>query len=574
MTSDEKDDKNLGLEENTEAGNAGGEVVENETPLEIEPEIDEVSAEVLSASVPPELEPELEDDFGQDLDVDITGDENIDFADEDGGLSGGGGFALKKMMAPIMVLVIAAGAGGYIVMNPQILGQGTATELPQPETPYVVQAPEFSPFSAATAPQDKAPAQAVEDITEGSSFAQVPDDSFSDSLPQPTVNQNEASPVPVEVAEMVPEIPEVDQVTEIAPPQPENVLEVPVAPSVLEEQSVADELFDLKFSEEKEAVSEAAELTPMEPMPFDAPDDLMSPPVADEAFDVAQVDVAEVTEVEPPVISPVTPEVTEAPAKPVAAFKEEVQEVAALPVDSSNIASASETYFDGRVPTGPMAAAVGLREVDPVLEPATQYVVVNKTHEAQNPEALLVSANRALKLKRYESALDMFDQLYKKNSRDPRILMGRAVAQQNSGRIESAIRSYEEVLDVKPNDADAMLNMLGLLRQQYPSVALRRLMDLHEKHPNNAGIAAQIGITQADLGHYDDAMRYLGIASSMEPKNAQHAFNMAIIADRNGDAKSAVKHYEQALEMDAIYSSGRSIPRDTIYDRLSILRRR
>jgi tetratricopeptide (TPR) repeat protein len=116
--------------------------------------------------------------------------------------------------------------------------------------------------------------------------------------------------------------------------------------------------------------------------------------------------------------------------------------------------------------------------------------------------------------------------------------------------------------------------MLGLIRKQYPEVALRRLMDLQDKYPSNPGIAAQIGVTEADLGHPEDALRYLGMASNLEPSNAQHMFNMAVIADRMGKTADAIKYYEQALRIDSVYGKGRTLPRDTVLDRLATLRSR
>jgi tetratricopeptide (TPR) repeat protein len=225
------------------------------------------------------------------------------------------------------------------------------------------------------------------------------------------------------------------------------------------------------------------------------------------------------------------------------------------------------------VPSGALAKDVGPRKVDPVMEPGSSFVVVNKTHGAQSQESLLISANRALKLGRYDAAMEMYDSLYAKNKKDPAILMGRAVAYQKAGRSESAIQMYEELLTVDKNNGNALLNMLGLLRTQYPETALRRLMNLREQYPGNASIAAQIGLIEADLGHPDEALRYLGMAASIEPRNAQHYFNMAIVADRKGDKAGAIKLYEQALEADAVYGGGRSIAREQIYDRLAVLRR-
>lgn len=241
------------------------------------------------------------------------------------------------------------------------------------------------------------------------------------------------------------------------------------------------------------------------------------------------------------------------------------------------VRAASESYYDSGMaplPRRELAGAVGPRQVDPSVEPGQRYVIVDSVQVASDPEAKLEAASRALKLGRYDAALEMYDALYARNSRDVRILMGRAVAQQNTGRLESAIRSYEEVLDRDPKNTEAMINMLGLIRNQYPEVALRRMMDLTAEHPDNAGLAAQIGVIQGEMGNYRDAIRFLNRAAQLEPNNPQHWFNMAVIADREGGAREAVQYYEQALSVDSVHGAGRSLPRETIYKRLSALRAR
>jgi Flp pilus assembly protein TadD len=234
---------------------------------------------------------------------------------------------------------------------------------------------------------------------------------------------------------------------------------------------------------------------------------------------------------------------------------------------------APDNYYSSQsVPSGPMANSIGPRKVDPVMEPASKLVISKKTVEAGGLEAQVAAASRALELERYDAALEMYDQLYKRNQRDTRILMGRAVAQQKLGQDDVAILSYEELLNLVPNNTDAVVNMMGLIKKQYPAVALRRLSDLRDKFPGNAGIAAQLGMTYAEMGENQRAMQALGTAASLDPNNAQHVFNMAVVADRAGSKDMAVKYYEQALQTDAVYGGGKSIPRETIYDRLSKLR--
>jgi len=216
---------------------------------------------------------------------------------------------------------------------------------------------------------------------------------------------------------------------------------------------------------------------------------------------------------------------------------------------------------------------LGPRKVNPARQPGQKFVVVQQSAAADSQQSMLVAAERALKLGRNASALDIYEQLYKRNKRDARILMGLAVAQQKTGLLESALNTYEELLKVDPDNADAVVNMTGIIQKQYPSVALRKLIDLRKKYPQNPGVPAQIGLISASEGGVDEAIRYLGIASSMEPRNPIHLYNMGVVSDQAGEYEQAIEFYEQALEVDAAYGTGRSIQRQVIYDRLATIRR-
>ena len=232
----------------------------------------------------------------------------------------------------------------------------------------------------------------------------------------------------------------------------------------------------------------------------------------------------------------------------------------------------SGTYYDSDdfVPTAELAAP---REVDPKYEPGSRFVVVKKGAGPNSIPAQIISAQRALSLGRYSSALEMYEQLYKRSPKNKQILMGLAVAQQQNGFSESAITTYEELLAMDPSNTDATINMLGILQTQYPSVAYRKLRELWNNNSQNPGLAAQLGLTSAAVGNAQDAIRYLGIAATLEPNNPSHYYNMAVISDRAGADKDAVDYYQKALEVDVAYGKSSSIPRDEVYDRLATLRR-
>lgn len=247
--------------------------------------------------------------------------------------------------------------------------------------------------------------------------------------------------------------------------------------------------------------------------------------------------------------------------------------------DTGTQSKHSGQYYDGNalVPDARLqkSGVTGPRKVDPLFEPGQRFVVVQPGPGASSRDAQFVAATRALNLGRYAAAMEMFESLYKKNHRDPRVLMGLAVSQQGAGFVESAARTYEDLLRIEPNNADALINLMGLMRNQYPSVTLQNLKDLRGKYPNNPGIPAQIAMVSADLKNYDEAVQYLEVAASMEPQNPKHIYNMAIVTDHKGDAKRAVQLYERALELDSAYGrNAGALPRDEIYDRLATLRRK
>lgn len=213
-------------------------------------------------------------------------------------------------------------------------------------------------------------------------------------------------------------------------------------------------------------------------------------------------------------------------------------------------------------------------KADPVSRPAGKIIRVIKDFDKEDDRSLLVSAQRAVDLGRYDSALSLYDQLYKKNPRDPRILMGRAVALQKAGHVQNAIKMYEELLDVRPNHLEAEVSMLGLVRTRFPAMALKSLTALFKDHPNNAALSAEIGLAYADLGNIEDSLRHLGMAVSLEPNQAIYYYNMAVVSDRVNANKEAIRYYEEALSKDAIYGGKRSIPRELVYDRLAVLRQR
>lgn len=273
---------------------------------------------------------------------------------------------------------------------------------------------------------------------------------------------------------------------------------------------------------------------------------------------------------------------SEALSRPTAAVSAAQRDVRRLEqvqaAESGAVSQAARNVPDGvfydsdNIPASEMTRNQGPIPVDPRSKVGSRFVVVRETHGAGSYDSVAASAQRAMDLGRYASALQIYDDLHRKNARDPQVIMGKAIALQRLGRSEEAVLAYNDFLALRPNDLNARVNMLGLMSQKYPSVALRQLLDLRQEHSSHIGVTAQLAVTYAQLNDIPSALKFLGIAAGMDPENPLHIYNMAVIADTSKNKKEAVKFYEEALEIDAVYASNSVLPRDKIYERLARIR--
>lgn len=273
----------------------------------------------------------------------------------------------------------------------------------------------------------------------------------------------------------------------------------------------------------------------------------------------------------PPPPPPPSQVVLDAPERPPATPQ---QAPSLIPDDNSPEMAVDENLFydaNDLVPQG-QQGRYSPRKVNPVVEPASKLIVVTKDSGPNSRQAQLVAANRAMALGRYDAALNMYKSLYAKNPKNADVLMGVAITLQRMGDRDAAIAAYDELLETQPGNVDAEVNMLGLMSEKYPQVAQHRLEELRQKNPQNLGVVAQLAVTHAQMNNTKDALKYLGVAASLQPENAGHIYNMAVIADRAGHKKDAVRFYEEALEVDSVYGGGRTLNRDAIFERLSRLR--
>lgn len=200
------------------------------------------------------------------------------------------------------------------------------------------------------------------------------------------------------------------------------------------------------------------------------------------------------------------------------------------------------------------------------------YIVVRKDHATGDHDTRLKVARMALMENRFAAAVELFDALATDYPRDERVMMGRALALQQTGRIDEALEAYESVLSANPKKLEALTNMLGVLKATNPALAVEKLEELRTVYPYNADIAAQLGTAYAALKNYDAALQYLDMADALSPGNAYVYYNKAVLYDRMGQQNMATTMYRRILQMHAEGSLSEPLPLDAIRRRLATMR--
>lgn len=206
-----------------------------------------------------------------------------------------------------------------------------------------------------------------------------------------------------------------------------------------------------------------------------------------------------------------------------------------------------------------------------VREIPSGYVTIRKESNAGSIDSRLTAARAALAQGNNNAALQLFDDLHGDYPRDKRILMGRAVSLHKLGQKDAALAAYEAVLTRDPKNVDALNNMLGLLKEKDPQLAVEKLQELHDAYPYQGDIAAQLGVAYGTTGQYDQALRYLELADSLKPGSAFVLYNKSVLLDKMGRSREAATLYRQILRLAADGEIDQNLPLDSIRRRLAAL---
>ncbi len=165
-------------------------------------------------------------------------------------------------------------------------------------------------------------------------------------------------------------------------------------------------------------------------------------------------------------------------------------------------------------------------------------------------ERLQVDIAVAFNESRYDDAIKLAAESHQKFPADTRSATMLAYQELGKGNTDHAIKIFEELLTIDPNNADAY-NQIGYFygfRGDYDKAveAFKRYQFIAT---DTANPFDSLGEVQAYSGRYNEALENLNRALAIRPDFVDSVKNTAVVHEGRGEYRKAIEQYERAAEM-------------------------
>lgn len=168
-------------------------------------------------------------------------------------------------------------------------------------------------------------------------------------------------------------------------------------------------------------------------------------------------------------------------------------------------------------------------------------------------DPLLDDAYLAYRNGQPDEAQQLYLVMLNKDAGNMDALLGLAAIAQQRGENRMAAQYYARVLALDPRNAFAHAGMSALTTDENNESRLKTLL---REQGNSAALHFALGNLYAEQSRWGEAQQAYFNAYTLEPGNAEFAFNLAVSLDHLGQGKLAAQHYRRALQLDPSHRAG------------------
>jgi len=180
-------------------------------------------------------------------------------------------------------------------------------------------------------------------------------------------------------------------------------------------------------------------------------------------------------------------------------------------------------------------------------QPAVAPIEVNAAILAVDP--YVQQGYQAFQRNDLTAASDSYQKALAREPNNRDALLGLAAIDVRRGQLESAEARYLRLLESDPRDSQAVAGLVALRGRLDPAASESRLKTLIANQPESAHLQFALGNQYAQQSRWTEAQAAYFKAFSIDPENADYAFNLAVSLDQMHQPKSALDYYQRALAL-------------------------
>ncbi len=199
-------------------------------------------------------------------------------------------------------------------------------------------------------------------------------------------------------------------------------------------------------------------------------------------------------------------------------------------------------------PSPPRAGTTASTVPTAPVAPQSRIAVSRGDTAPPRVNPIVSEAYAALEAGRFDTAQRLYSQVVRSDATNVDSLLGLAAIAQHEGRAEDAQRHFLAILEVEPRNALAQSGLIAGMGRADPQAAETRLRQLLAREPS-APLHFNLGNLYAEQGQWPQAQQAYFQAHSLEPRNPDYAYNLAVGLEHLGQQKLALGYYRKALQL-------------------------